>query len=603
VLSSTIAQADTLPCGSVRSRTTYQSKASGTASPVAFPRAHAHEHMQVLSNAEETTLVRWITHLTVTGFPASPSLAIAIAEEIWKNRYQVARLPPSYPRPIGKNWLDRFRARHPDIQGIWTRKIDGARHKAISVETVKTWFDAVTELRLQHKYTPERIYNMDESGFAVGESQSSRALVNIREMSSWKVVPGRQQWITAIECISAGGSALPPLLIFKAKHTNTGWIPTSAPRDWRFSTSNSGWTSDSHAYEWLTTVFEPSTRPADPTLHRLPVMDGHGSHITTNVIAHCMKHAIDLLILPPHTSHMLQPLDVSVFGPLKRALAKETDAVSRVDYGRIQRVEWTEMYIRARENAFTSANIVSGWRATGLNPLSPITVLEKLVVQVVSRALHPTMTGELPSLDTSLLNSSPPDGTELRQANTLFIAQVQEATGLPSPAKRFAKRMTHALETTQSELVTVRKELAEHQKLIRSRRYHSKGKRVKLKGRFVYSTQEVLAIAQEAEAEVSNNKGRRRPQKRSVSLGIDSDEDDVIANVLSDYESDCIVVATRVNKWMKLVQQIMHHIPEYTTSPGFTLLKNLAEGRAKLLRQKKAAHEHCCPRTRSIKRE
>jgi hypothetical protein len=287
-------------------------------------RSHAHEHMQVLSNAEEKTLARWITHLTITGSPASPSLAIAIAEEICRNRYQVAQLPPSYPRPIGKSWLDRFRAHHPDIQGVWTRKIDGSRHKAMSVETVKTWFDAVTELRLQHKYTPERIYNMDESGFAVGESQSSRALVNIREDSSWKVVPGRQQWITAIDCISAGGSALPPLLIFKAKHTNTGWIPAHAPPDWRFSTSNSGWTSDSHTYEWLITVFEPLTRPADPSLHRLLVMDGHGSHITANVIAHCMKHAIDLLILPPHTSHMLQPLDVSVSAPLKRALAKET---------------------------------------------------------------------------------------------------------------------------------------------------------------------------------------------------------------------------------------------------------------------------------------
>jgi hypothetical protein len=147
--------------------------------------------MQVLSNAEEKTLVRWITHITIAGFPASPSLAIAIAEEIRKNRYQVAWLPPSYPRPIGKSWLDRSRARHPDIQGIWTRKIDGVRHKAMSVEIVKTWFDAVTELRLEHKYTPERIYNMDESGFAVGESQSSRSLVNIREKSTWKVISGR----------------------------------------------------------------------------------------------------------------------------------------------------------------------------------------------------------------------------------------------------------------------------------------------------------------------------------------------------------------------------------------------------------------------------
>ena len=64
-------------------------------------------------------------------------------------------------------------------------------------------------------------------------------------------------------------------------------------------------------------------------------MDGYGSYITANVIAHYMKHAIDLLILLLYTSHILQPLDISVFALLKRTLAKETDTVSRVDYGRI----------------------------------------------------------------------------------------------------------------------------------------------------------------------------------------------------------------------------------------------------------------------------
>lgn len=168
-------------------------------------------------------------------------------------------------------------------------------------------------------------------------------------------------------------------------------MPAHAPRDWRFSTSNSGCTSNSHAYEWLTAVFEPSTRPADPALHRIPVMDGHGSLITANVIAHCMKHAIEFPSLPPHTWSRLRPLDVSMFAPLKRALAMETDALSRVNYGRIQRVEWTEMYIRERESASTSYEIISGWRATGLNPLSPMTVLGKLVMQVASRPSHPSI--------------------------------------------------------------------------------------------------------------------------------------------------------------------------------------------------------------------
>ena len=146
-----------------------------------------HECRQILSNVEERTLVRWLTRLTSTGFPAAPALAIKMAEEIRRSRYQPAqspRDPPSYRRPIGKSWLDRFRKRHPEIQGVWTQKIESVRHTALSVEVAKTWFEAVTEVRFQYQHSPDRVYNMDESGFAVGESQSSRALVNVQENSS-----------------------------------------------------------------------------------------------------------------------------------------------------------------------------------------------------------------------------------------------------------------------------------------------------------------------------------------------------------------------------------------------------------------------------------
>jgi hypothetical protein len=107
-----------------------------------------------------------------------------MAEEIRRNRFLLSHAIISYPRPIGKSWLDRFRIRHPEIKGVWTRKIESARHKALSPEVVKMWFEAVMELRIEHQYAPDRIYNMDESGFAVGDSQLSRALVNIREDSS-----------------------------------------------------------------------------------------------------------------------------------------------------------------------------------------------------------------------------------------------------------------------------------------------------------------------------------------------------------------------------------------------------------------------------------
>jgi len=208
--------------------TTLQGRMSGRTS-----RSTAHESEQVLSPAKEKTLARWIMRLTRTGFPASPALALEMALEIRRGRVQVSKAATATPRPIGENWLSRFKTRMPGIAGIWTRQIDAARLRSASHEGVKRWFDAVTELWVEHQYTPGHVYNMDESGFAVGASQSSRALVNIRNGSSWKQIGSRQEWMTAVECVSAFGAAVPPLLIFKAKHTNTGWIPPQAPSDWR----------------------------------------------------------------------------------------------------------------------------------------------------------------------------------------------------------------------------------------------------------------------------------------------------------------------------------------------------------------------------------
>jgi hypothetical protein len=202
--------------------------------------------------------------------------------------------------------------------------------------------------------------------------------------------------------MNAAGVALPPLIIFKVQHTNTAWIPAHTSRDWRSSTSDRDWTSNGHAQEWLTIVFEPETRTEDPEARRLLIMDGHGSHTTANVIAHCMKRAIDPLILPPHCSHVLQPLDVSVFSPSKRALATETDSVARLDARRVAQVEWTRMYICARGKAFTASNIRSGRRSTGLEPLSPIDVLNKYVLTSAPTPPPPRTSPDSTSFDLTL---------------------------------------------------------------------------------------------------------------------------------------------------------------------------------------------------------
>ncbi|KYG40719.1 hypothetical protein M433DRAFT_160013, partial [Acidomyces richmondensis BFW] len=76
-----------------------------------------------------------------------------------------------------------------------------------------------------------------------------------------------------------------------------------------------------------------------------------------------------------------------------------------------------------------------------------------------SQLIPPYTPGQSSSLDLSLLHSSLPEGTELREANIVFNSQIREAYNVLSLAKRYLERITRALKTTQSALVTIQKEL------------------------------------------------------------------------------------------------------------------------------------------------
>ena len=56
-------------------------------------------------------------------------------------------------------------------------------------------------------------------------------------------------------------------------------------------------------------IFVQMIPPLRPVLL---VLDGHGSHITIDVIEYARSNEVYLLCLPSHTSHILQPLDVGV---------------------------------------------------------------------------------------------------------------------------------------------------------------------------------------------------------------------------------------------------------------------------------------------------
>jgi hypothetical protein len=133
--------------------------------------------------------------------------------------------------PIGEQWVSRFMGRHPELQTIIPRLIEASRVKDTSAEALQHWFDSVSEAIAEYNIQPENIYNMDESGFSIGTIEASKVIINKYIRERYRAQPGRQGWVTSVECICADGTYVPPLIIFRAENKSTSWIPNNFPND------------------------------------------------------------------------------------------------------------------------------------------------------------------------------------------------------------------------------------------------------------------------------------------------------------------------------------------------------------------------------------
>lgn len=145
---------------------------------------------------------------------------------------------------------------------------------------------------------------------------------------------------TVVMAMSASGEYLPPMFIFARQRMNDA-LKVGAPEGSVFACNPSGWSSLTTCSDWFD-HFLAYTRPsADSPV--LLILDGHSTH-TRNLpmLEKAKKNFVRIVSIPPHTSHKIQPLDVSFMGPfkshystavgnfLKRNPGKLTESIRRI---------------------------------------------------------------------------------------------------------------------------------------------------------------------------------------------------------------------------------------------------------------------------------
>lgn len=108
------------------------------------------------------------------------------------------------------------------------------------------------------------------------------------------------------------------------------------------------------------------------------------------------------------------------------------------------------MYIRAKSRASASHNRIGRWRGAALVPLSPTSVLGKLLALSGLAASPPRTPPQQIDLDLLLLQGSPSDSTELRQAEMLLNATIQASHDvfIPSEAIHGADKPRFRVDTS-----------------------------------------------------------------------------------------------------------------------------------------------------------
>jgi len=137
-----------------------------------------------------------------------------------------------------------------------------------------------------------------------------------------------------------------------------------------------------------------------------------------------MKNNIIFMVLPPYSSHLTQPLDVGVFGPLKTLMASAIEPLISTELHRIMKAEWLSAYVEAHSGAFSIQNIREGFRGTGILPFNLTKVINhvKPIVQDSIAVRSFTPVNLTTPFKESILTSSPINTEESRLANTALLS-------------------------------------------------------------------------------------------------------------------------------------------------------------------------------------
>lgn len=272
----------------------------------------------IMSREGEQKIANWLLDIARCGFPINKSDLIDTVTKIAKDSGKLHLFKNQKP---GQKWYLNFLKRHPEISLRSAENINKAR-ALVTEESIRKWFQDL-QLFLQENNLadvledPRRIFNGDESGFSLcpksGKVLAPKGWKNLYVITSGK----EKENVTVFLIFNVDGKVCPPFVVFPYIRPPRALV-ANMPPTWILGRSDKGWMTAEAFFEYISDDFNKWLIQEGIPKPVIVFIDGHKSHMSLPLSEFCDSNGIILYALPPNTTHMLQPADVSVFRPLKQ---------------------------------------------------------------------------------------------------------------------------------------------------------------------------------------------------------------------------------------------------------------------------------------------
>eukprot|EP00732_Lithocolla_globosa_P002931 Lithocolla_globosa_v1_NODE_2107_length_2165_cov_4.812322.p1 type:complete len:553 gc:universal NODE_2107_length_2165_cov_4.812322:148-1806(+) len=277
-------------------------------------------------------------------------------------------------------WFETLKKNYPGFLCLRrTERLDRLRAGALNTDVIQHYTDFVGTLIGKMDLTPDKIWNMDETGCSMDQHRlytyCRRGRKNVYASSA-----ANREHVTIVSAVSASGEYCPEFFIFKGVNDFEALNNANPGAD--FKMSPKGYMTD-EVWPYWAKHFLDCLPPAEERGYVLLVMDGYGSHCNDATMLEIFeKHKVICLGLPAHTSSALQPLDVGVFGPLKKAIRRAFSIWLKNNPGEtFKREFFAELVAVPWREAHKKDSIVASFKKAGLWPHDP-ELVKKVCVSV-----------------------------------------------------------------------------------------------------------------------------------------------------------------------------------------------------------------------------